>query len=155
TYLPSTFSKKEIEMREMEVIVEDYDRFFVQVRKEIEEMLRKGRAIIITFATQSSLDKFAEKLMNEKPNLNQYKGFKTLSDSLGLEERQEIVNHATRPFAVTLITRFYGRGTDFACFDQALVRAGGVHVVVTFLPEDNSEAKQILGRTCRQDDPGS
>ena len=26
---------------------------------------------------------------------------------------------------------------------------------MTFLPEDDSENKQIEGRTCRQDDPGS
>lgn len=30
-----------------------------------------------------------------------------------------------------------------------------MHVVITFLPEDDSENKQIEGRTCRQDDPGS
>ena len=34
-------------------------------------------------------------------------------------------------------------------------RPSGAHVIVTFFPEDDSEEKQILGRTCRQDDPGS
>jgi len=33
--------------------------------------------------------------------------------------------------------------------------SGGVHVIITFLPEDDSENKQIEGRTCRMDDPGS
>jgi len=28
-------------------------------------------------------------------------------------------------------------------------------VIITFFPEDDSEEKQILGRTCRQDNPGS
>ena len=32
---------------------------------------------------------------------------------------------------------------------------GGAHVVVTFLPEDDSENKQIFGRTCRMGNPGS
>ena len=32
---------------------------------------------------------------------------------------------------------------------------GGVHVIMTFLPDDDSENKQIEGRTCRQDNPGS
>jgi len=30
-----------------------------------------------------------------------------------------------------------------------------VHVIITFLPEDESENKQIEGRTCRQEHPGS
>jgi preprotein translocase subunit SecA len=53
------------------------------------------------------------------------------------------------------MTRSYGRGTDFACRDQGLIRNGGVHVISTFFPADESENKQINGRTCRQDDPGS
>ena len=53
------------------------------------------------------------------------------------------------------MTRAYGRGTDFVCRDQGLVHNGGVHVIITFLPDDESERIQIEGRTCRQDDPGS
>ena len=39
-------------------------------------------------------------------------------------------------------------------FSQGLEKNGGVHVIVTFLPEDAAEHKQIMGRTCRQDNPG-
>lgn len=53
------------------------------------------------------------------------------------------------------MTRAYGRGTDFVCRDQGLRLNGGVHVIITFLPDDESERVQIEGRTCRQDDPGS
>jgi len=35
------------------------------------------------------------------------------------------------------------------------VQKGGVHIIVTFFPEDESENKQLFGRTCRQDDPGA
>jgi preprotein translocase subunit SecA len=61
---------------------------------------------------------------------------------------------AIRRYKITLMTRSYGRGTDFVCRDQGLVKHGGVHIIVTFLPEDESEHKQLMGRTCRQDDPG-
>jgi hypothetical protein len=43
---------------------------------------------------------------------------------------------------------------DFICRDKDLVKSGGVHVIITFFPTDESEEIQIKGRTCRQDDPG-
>jgi hypothetical protein len=60
-----------------------------------------------------------------------------------------------RRYAITLMTRPYGRGTDFVCRDEGLRMNGGVHLIITFFPEHESEMKQIIGRTCRQDDPGS
>ncbi|EKX42858.1 hypothetical protein GUITHDRAFT_73630, partial [Guillardia theta CCMP2712] len=155
TFLPSTFNKQKVQHEELEVVVEDYDKFFVRVRKEVERMLEQGRATIVIFKDHAAMEMFARKLKNEKSKLHQYKGFEKLSDALRSSDRQTIILNATRPFAVTLMTRSYGRGTDFACYDKALVKYGGVHIVVTFLPEDESEAKQIYGRTCRQDDPGS
>jgi len=65
------------------------------------------------------------------------------------------VIQAIRRWQITLVTRSYGRGTDFVCRDQGLVQKGGVHIIVTFFPEDESENKQLFGRTCRQDDPGA
>eukprot|EP00960_Hanusia_phi_P008764 251042-Hanusia_phi.AAC.1 len=74
---------------------------------------------------------------------------------MSLAERQANIREAICPVTVTLMTRSYGRGTDFACCHKALVKYGGVHVLTTFLPQDESEEKQIFGRTCRQDNPGS
>jgi len=56
---------------------------------------------------------------------------------------------------VSLITRPYGRGTDFFCLDNVVNNEGGVVVVQTFLTETLSEEIQIQGRTARQSNPGS
>jgi hypothetical protein len=56
---------------------------------------------------------------------------------------------------VTLLTRDFGRGTDFMCSDDDVRRDGGVHVIQTFLSEELAEELQIKGRTARQDNPGS
>jgi hypothetical protein len=45
-------------------------------------------------------------------------------------------------------------GADFVCREKALVKVGGVHLILTFFPENDSEYAQLLGRTCRQNDPG-
>jgi preprotein translocase subunit SecA len=56
---------------------------------------------------------------------------------------------------VTFCTRGYGRGTDFICNDTNVDKEGGVHVILTFKPEDYSEEVQIMGRTARQSNKGS
>ncbi len=56
---------------------------------------------------------------------------------------------------MTLATRAFGRGTDFICNDPKVLQAGGLHVLQTFLSEDESEEVQIKGRTSRQGTPGS
>ena len=37
---------------------------------------------------------------------------------------------------VTLLTREYGRGTDFISYDDNVNNNGGVHVLQTFLSEE-------------------
>lgn len=56
---------------------------------------------------------------------------------------------------MTLTTRSFGRGTDFICRDESVEKVGGVHVILTFVPEMNSEFIQIQGRTARQGNKGS
>jgi hypothetical protein len=56
---------------------------------------------------------------------------------------------------VTLLTRTFGRGTDFICRNQQLLVNGGIHVLQTFFSEELSEEYQIMGRGARQGDRGS
>ena len=56
---------------------------------------------------------------------------------------------------VTLLTRTFGRGTDFICRNQQLLLNGGIHVLQTFFSEELSEEYQIMGRGARQGDRGS
>jgi preprotein translocase subunit SecA len=53
------------------------------------------------------------------------------------------------------MSRDFGRGTDFVCFDDEMDASGGVHVIQTFVSLDVSEEKQIKGRTARQGNQGS
>ena len=66
------------------------------------------------------------------------------------DEKESLIRHAATSNAVTLLTRAFGRGTDFVCYDEKLQAAGGVHVISTFLSEGISEETQIRGRTARQ-----
>ncbi len=41
--------------------------------------------------------------------------------------------------AITLMTREFGRGTDFKCYDLLALKEGGVTMIQTFLSKDLNE----------------
>ena len=55
------------------------------------------------------------------------------------KEKDGFVIKATYQNTVTLTTRSFGRGTDFICRDEVVEKNGGVHVILTFVPELHSE----------------
>lgn len=65
-----------------------------------------------------------------------------------------IVSNATLKGAVTLLTKAFGRGTDFVCFDVEVNRNGGVRVILTFVPDSVEEFIQFKGRTARRGEEG-
>ncbi len=160
TFLPSTYEKKPLDRRDT-VVVEGvgekaWDEYFRIILDEVVTELKKGRAILIIFSDYSKLDRFAKAIKITYPkNVAEYKPPQELTDKLHASDRDAVIVKSIRKYMITLMTRSYGRGTDFVCRDQGLVASGGVHIIITFVPDHKSEEKQIMGRTCRQDDPGS
>ena len=60
----------------------------------------------------------------------------TDSDLVSVDDK---ISKATYQRTLTLTTRSFGRGTDFICRDEFVETNGGVHVILTFVPEMNSE----------------
>ena len=73
-----------------------------------------------------------------------------LPDHAKQQDMNEAISAATQQGRVTLLTRSYGRGTDFVVRDMNVIQQGGVHVIGTFIPESRSELAQLSGRTSRQ-----
>ena len=78
-----------------------------------------------------------------------------MTEKMSLNERETAIRQAATTNNITLLTRDFGRGTDFICQDMELNRSGGVHVIQTFVSEQISEETQIQGRTSRQGQNGS
>lgn len=62
-----------------------------------------------------------------------------MTELLDNTDRDSRIIKATYKNTLTLTTRSFGRGTDFICRDEAVEANGGVHVILTFVPEMNSE----------------
>lgn len=80
---------------------------------------------------------------------------KIITENTSFADKEAIVRQAVTSGSVTLLTKCFGRGTDFVCFDEKLDASGGVHVIQTFISPDLSEVTQIQGRTARQGSRGS
>ncbi len=165
TCLPSTFIKiglNETQMREdpasmkTKVVIGIWEDYFQALVDEIKREFIKGRPIIIVWEDDEKLNKFDVTFRTRHPINHREAGDPwKLTDGMDEGDRQSRVIQATAAYSVTLISRSYGRGTDLVCRDKKVTQYGGVHLIVTFFPQDDSESKQIFGRTCRQDDPGS
>ncbi|KRX04481.1 P-loop containing nucleoside triphosphate hydrolase [Pseudocohnilembus persalinus] len=71
------------------------------------------------------------------------------------ENKDDQIRLATLSQKVSLLTKDYGRGTDFSCNSEEVQKNGGVVVIQTFFSDDPSEETQIKGRTARQGENGS
>lgn len=47
--------------------------------------------------------------------------------------RDNRVFRSTHSGSISLMTKSFGRGTDFQVFDENIQKNGGVHIIVTFL----------------------
>ena len=111
----------------------------------------RSRAVFVFFEDAPKLRAF-----RESRHFAGLKHFaKVMTEETPAEEKTGLINQAATKGNVVLLTREFGRGTDFACYDGELDKAGGVHVIQTFVSEMKSEEIQIQGRTARQGKNGS
>ena len=137
-------------------------RYFQEITEEIRTRLHavvttpdgntvsvEGRAVLVFFENISELR--AYKLEGEKAGLS----FNIMTEETSADEKESKIVNAVGKKQVTLLTKIFGRGTDFVCLDSAVLDLGGVHVIQTFLSEDVSEEIQIQGRCARMGENGS
>ncbi len=68
-----------------------------------------------------------------------------LHERVNAKTRPSLVSRAVSNSTVTLLTRDFGRGTDFMCEEEKIDKCGGVHVIQTFVSDEISEEMQIRG----------
>jgi hypothetical protein len=156
TYIPSIFGKNKRQFRkEADTKIENGDDYVHVIVDEIENRLcgsSDKRAVMVFFETKKRLMDFYH-----SDAFSSHKNDRTLilTEEVTASEKEDIIRMATSSGRISLFTRLFGRGTDFVCYDQRVLRNAGVHVIQTFLSEEVSEEIQIKGRCARQGDSGS
>ncbi|MGI9519773.1 MAG: preprotein translocase subunit SecA [Pirellulaceae bacterium] len=114
---------------------------------EAQQMVAAGRAVLIGTRTVEHSECLSEQL--------QQAGIEHQVLNANQNQREaEIVAAAGQAGRVTVATNMAGRGTDIKLAGE--VRdAGGLHVILTEIHEAARVDWQLIGRGCRQGDPGS
>ena len=157
TYLPSVYGQNKLDFSGDSpkfFIIEEDRSWFRAIRNEIDlRLLAPGykRAVLVFFESTKKLKEFfnSTELGDIKETI------KTMTERTSPVEKAGLVQQAASTNSITLLTREFGRGTDFICFDELLLAKGGVHVIQTFVSDLLSEETQIKGRTARQGNTGS
>jgi hypothetical protein len=151
--MPSVYGINAVTMDSITTIPSASD-FFKSIVNEIDKYVKQGRAVIVFFKDEETLinfwksDCFKAHVDGGQVHL--------LLEEIRPDEKHQIIScRSGAAGAVTLATRPFGRGTDFAALGDAVNKSGGIHVIATFVAESESEEIQIKGRTARQGEKGS
>lgn len=155
TYAPSVFGVKRCDFDvSRDIHIEKEEDYFNALGEEIKNRLtgrdEKKRAVMVFFANKAKLEAFYN-----SPACPLRGSINVMTEEVSPQQKNRLIRMATTTGRVSLLTRTFGRGTDFVCRDEQVRTGGGVHVIQTFLSEEVSEEVQIKGRTARQGEQGS
>ena len=126
-------------------------RLFSEILSECAPKIQSKRPVMIFFETLQ--DAYAFQTSEEfEPYVNKCI---ILNERQPEKDRNLLIMRAMQKESITLVTRPFGRGTDFIIYERSVSEGKGAHLVCTFVPRDKSEEVQIIGRVARQDNPGS
>lgn len=114
---------------------------------EIRQMLSQGRPVLV-----GTRNVDASEVLSDRLN-QQAIGYQVLNARY-IANEAEIVAEAGQSGRVTVATNMAGRGTDIK-LPAEVVAAGGLHVILSEMHESQRIDWQLIGRGCRQGDPGS
>ncbi len=153
------------------------DEKYNAIVEEIEEVTERGQPVLVGTASIESSERLSKELRERKIK-------HSVLNAKQHEREAEIVAQAGRPRVVTIATNMAGRGTDIVLGGnweaevaslgegktderleaiktgwqerhQAVIDAGGLHIVGTERHESRRIDNQLRGRAGRQGDPGS
>ena len=157
TYIPSLYGprkEKFVFKHGLDIRLMENSTFFENLKEEICDRMNthgKPRCVFVCFENKRKLNEFyqcKEFLLFQANTLK-------LSEDADKDEKSSIIKRATLSGNILLLTKEFGRGTDFQVNDKIVKSNGGPHVIQTFLSLQKSEEIQIQGRTARQGGRGS
>jgi len=158
TYVPSVYGGRKLEFipdNGKDIKIESNNNFFNEITNEINYRRESSttklmRPILVYFENSTILMNYYHSV---SPALRSR--LKIVKEDVTAENKESIIRQATALESITLLTQEFGRGVDFVVFDDRIDSLGGVHVIQTFMSDEESVQVQIKGRAGRQGCRGS
>ncbi|CAM9117607.1 unnamed protein product, partial [Ectocarpus fasciculatus] len=156
--IPSVYGQNKLLFRGNnieDVKIESEGGYHIAIADEITKRLRHSsgydRAVLVFFESIATLNAFYESRACKSLGMEKF----IINEETSPSVKDGYITSAVTSGRVTLLTKAFGRGTDFICYDDRLQDSGGVHVIQTFFSAIQSEETQIMGRSARQGNVGS
>ena len=143
-YFIPPYSKSKLKKRN-ELVFTQKVEWENRIISEIKEVLHENRSVLLICLSIKEGEKF-EKLIKNNGITNIKKYF--------TEDDKNQVNEILYPNHVIIATNLAGRGTNIN-ISESLEKAGGLHVIVSFLPINQRVEEQNYGRAGRKGQQGS
>ena len=159
--IPPFFGKKRDKENRKQVkklIVNEQSRFIDEIMQDVtERCLDQPVLIFAETELQSSeqnisdFDLIRETLIKEQKNDSRLAQCKLLiiSEEKDIDKYLNLIGYAKR---ITIASRVIARGADILVYKDV---KNGLHLLVTYYPKHKNIFVQMLGRTARQDQPGT
>jgi len=146
-HLPSRRIDNELE------IYRDADSKWNAVAKAVELAHKKGQPVLVGTGSISDSELLRDLLKDKGITAS-------VLNAKNDRKEAEVISNAGAPYAITISTNMAGRGVDIRLGGsdeskrEEALKAGGLLVISTYMPESSRIVKQLIGRTGRQGDPG-
>eukprot|EP01087_Luapelamoeba_hula_P009891 TRINITY_DN2588_c0_g1_i2.p1 TRINITY_DN2588_c0_g1~~TRINITY_DN2588_c0_g1_i2.p1 ORF type:complete len:2562 (+),score=268.54 TRINITY_DN2588_c0_g1_i2:39-7724(+) len=150
TVMPSIYGPTNLQFRKADdtYVLDDLVRYHQKILDENLTATTTDRSVLNYFEKEG-LDAFA------MSSYGQTLQPKLINFDEDLDNTDFYLRKATLAGQASILPDTLSRGLDFLCVDQKVEAAGGMVVIMTYLPEDLSDEVQIRGRTARQGNKGA
>lgn len=115
--------------------------------QEVLEMRQQGRPVLVGSRSVTASEQLAQRLQHVGVDCS-------VLNAARHDDEAQIIAMAGGDARVTIATNMAGRGTDIL-IGKSVVKAGGLHVILSEPHESARVDRQLMGRSGRQGDPGS
>lgn len=144
---------KKLQRQDAITAVKNSEQRFEKIIQDIMDAKERNQPILI-FTTDNVENERILRAIRERfpddPNIQDITSRTNLEDE---DEVDNIFANAAKPGFITVATERAGRGFDFYVEQDAEER--GLHTILTFLPKNQRDYEQMIGRSGRMGKPGS
>ena len=128
-------------------ISSNYNDWMKNIIRVVKRETKINRAILIICESINSVNEIFKELNIYCNNLN-------LITIIGDDNENQKIKGKISPQTVIISTNISGRGTDIK-LDRTVLDNGGLHVIITFIPNNSRVEEQNYGRAGRKGEPGT